>query len=424
MQINKYPKVLIISNNAFSRTNNMGKALSEFFRDFPSSHLAQLYFHGGKPTSNVCNNYYSFSDKDALKSILFRWNKGRKYKDEDFSSYNHKYFNSLVYRVGKQKHPIVLFARDLIWKLSNVLNEKLLLWIEDFNPDVIFFASGDYSFSYRIALNISKKLAIPLTTCCFDDYYTNCVYSNKLFGKQYFNRFLKNSKLTIDYSKTLFVVSEKMKEQYDLMFLKKSIVLYIPTQMNFSPETNKERKGVCYLGGLGLGRSDSLIRLGKELIKYSKQIDGPIRVYSPVSDPAIIEKLNLGNGLQFMGSVDGNEVKTIISSSKAVIHVESFLSDSIKRTKLSISTKISDSLGSGTLLLAFGPSELASMEYLHKYNAAVVSNEPREIANMLIECLNDNNKYYFFINNALALAKQNHSNESVTNNLVSGLTIK
>lgn len=63
-------KVLIISHNVFSKTDNMGKTLSTYFSSFKSDELAQFYIHSQIPTLDICSNYYRITDKEAIKSIL------------------------------------------------------------------------------------------------------------------------------------------------------------------------------------------------------------------------------------------------------------------------------------------------------------------------------------------------------------------
>lgn len=64
-------KVLIISQPVLSKTNNMGKTLMGYFRDFSPDDISQLYLHEGIPeNTDVCEKYYCYSDSDAMKYIL------------------------------------------------------------------------------------------------------------------------------------------------------------------------------------------------------------------------------------------------------------------------------------------------------------------------------------------------------------------
>ena len=63
--------VLIISQPVLSYSNNMGKTLMAYFSAFPANNVSQFFLRQGEPTNtDVCENYYRFSDLDAVKSIL------------------------------------------------------------------------------------------------------------------------------------------------------------------------------------------------------------------------------------------------------------------------------------------------------------------------------------------------------------------
>lgn len=65
-------KVLVISHNVFSDTENMGKTLSAYFNGWDISEIAQFYIHSEVPTTaNVCVNYFRITDLEAIKSIFF-----------------------------------------------------------------------------------------------------------------------------------------------------------------------------------------------------------------------------------------------------------------------------------------------------------------------------------------------------------------
>ena len=417
----QFPRVLIVSHNAFSMTNNMGKTLVSYFRSFPKDHIAQLYFHEGVPHSNICSNYYSFSDKDALKSILFRSNKGRIYKDKEFDESSSSIITGSLYTAGKTKNPIVSIARDFVWRLSNWKNDKLLNWVREFSPEIIFFASGDYCFSYHIAGQLSNYFKIPLATCCFDDFYLYCTYADKLFGKTYFKHFMKVAKRTIAQSSIMFSVNDLMAEEYKKHLGKDSLVLY--TSANFcESRVQFERKhSVSYIGGLALNRQIPIIEIGRMFKSGIEGFENHIDLYSAESRKEILNVLTSQNGIHYKGAIGPDEVRSVIESSLAVIHVESFDEKVRKRTRLSLSTKIAESLGSGTILIAYGPSELASMKYLRDNKVAIVADNIEDLKRDIQLVLSNKQLYNAMIERAMTLAFKNHTVESIQKTLIKGL---
>lgn len=411
-------KILIISHNPLSETSNMGKTIGAFVRSFKLDNVAQLYLHQETPNSPYCNNYYCFTDKDALKSILLRWLKGnvisKKYNFEEKRDTN---FGSL-YKIGRYKSPIICMARDIIWSLSNIFNSKLKKWAKDFNPDFIFFASGESVFSYKIARRISKYLNKPLVTICMDDYYIQVENEGKMFSKYYHKKLLNNAKKLFNQSSCTFSFNEEMSLEYGKLFNREFPVLYnAASKLNEVDIKNKE--GISYLGGLGLKRDDQLISIANSL--QNIKLDGfkpKMNVYSNGLSQETKLKFDKCPIIEFMGSAGALEVKNIISNSKCLLHVESFDEKLYGRLRYSLSTKIPESLGSHTLLVAFGPKGLASMNYLKKYDAAIVSDNIDELISKLSKAIGDEKEYKRIIGNAYRLYLQNHTPEAVAEKFI------
>ncbi len=406
----KFPKVLVVSNNPFSHENNMGKTLSSFFRGYPSENLAQLYFHSGAPTSNVCNNYYSFNDTDALKSIVFRFKRGNILSNLNFENNESKTYDYGVYRIGKRKKPIIYLLRDLIWSLSNFKNGKLLAWAKSFNPDVIFFASGDYSFSYKNVIWLAKKLNVKIITMCFDDYYLNCEYKERFLGKLYYKKFMKSVKRIVNQSSKMVACNSLMAKEYSTFFSKQFETLYTPYESNEPTDSTIAKQGVSYIGGLSLNRHSSLLEVGEAIHDLKSHILGnKLSIYSPIPPSDILNLLNESDCIEYRGKASYWDVPNIIEKSYAVVHVESFDDKTVARTRLSLSTKIAESLCSNTLLIAYGPKNIASIDYLVTNECALVASSIPELKNKLEAVINCDDLYTKLVQNAKIVAKENHS---------------
>lgn len=403
-------RILVISHCVFSKTENMGKTLSGYFTDFSKSELAQFYIHSEVPTTSICEKYYRITDKDIIKSILtFKSGKVFSKKDiceEEKTSRTDKGSEAKMYQLGRKRTPIIYILRNLWWKLGHWNTKKFRNWIDDFNPGCVFFASGDYSFMYNIAYKIAKTRNIPLYISCMDDYYINNKNSTTFLGRIHHKNFMKCVHKTANYSTAFFCICEKMSQDYQKLFNKNCYTIH--TSASFDKPLNSEKKNkISYIGNLGYKRYEQLIRIGKTL----KQLNGVVNhidVYSSESRPEILKKMIPENGIVFHGAVSSEEVKKVIAESLAVIHTESFGTTQRESVKYSVSTKIADSLMSGTCILAFGPPEIASMQYLSDNDAAVCVFDERELTRKLDCLLNDDKFRKKISNNAKALAKKNH----------------
>ena len=145
-------------------------------------------------------------------------------------------------------------------------------------------------------------------------------------------------------------------------------------------------------------------------------MNGPryVDVYSEESRSEILDELTLENGICFHGYIGADEVKKVMGSSLALIHTESFDQDISNLVKYSVSTKIADSLASGTCIFAFGPKDIASIDYLYMNQSAIVANSDQELKEQLELLIIDSNTRHIVEQNALYLAKKNHDSYANT----------
>lgn len=416
-------RVLIISQNSFSKVNNMGKTLKSYFSSFSVDELAQLYIQPEIPSDNICKNYYRITDKEMIKSIFTR-KSGKIFSNENFeiNTYNNLRNNSKIYQFSRRRNPLIYIMRNLLWKIGKWRTKKLLLWINGFNPDVVFFASGDYSFSYDIALRIAKYKKIPLVISCVDDYYLNNKNSKKFLGKWQHKIFMKNVHKVFNYCQCIFTICKQMGIDYSKMFKKEYYVLY--TSCSFDePLKYEKRNSITYIGNLGYKRNKQLIDIGKTLLNINdKNVPNYIDVYSSETRKEILDELNMNNGIIFHGFIDYDNAKRIMGESSLIIHVESFDEDLMKRVKYSVSTKIADSLMSGTCILAYGPNTIESIKYLLDNNAALCITNKNDLEKKILEVYNNHLIRESLIDNAISLAKKNHNCKNNSRTLYEILT--
>lgn len=404
------PKILVISHNVFSVTENMGKTLVSYFKDFAQQDLAQFYIHSEVPTSPVCSNYYRVTDKEMIRSVFGR-KTGKIFTEKDVetgraTSRTDSGTTARLYQKARKRTPIIYILRNLWWKLGHWNNQKLQGWLNSFNPDCVFFASGDYTFLYQIALKIAKSRNIPLYVCCVDDFYFNNKNSGAFLGKWQHKRFMKSVQKTVQYATKLFCICNKMSQDYGRYFQKQCVTL--PTAATFnSPISTGQNLQISYLGNLGYNRHLQLAEIGRALKSLNLGIRC-IDVYSSESRPEILKYLTMQNGVRFHGAVSANQVQKIMAQSLAVIHTESFDPVIQRSVQYSVSTKIADSLMSGTCLFAYGPKSIASMEYLSQNGAAVCAFSKAQLPQVLTELLTNAGLRNSTVQNALALAQKNH----------------
>lgn len=401
-------RVLVISHNSFSNETNMGKTLESQFSSYDNQCIAQLFFSNEIPVSNCCKNFFRITDIEVIKSILTRRKTGSRLKGKMFikNDINDKWISHKVRKKGRI--PFIYIARNLIWILGRWKSIDLFEWLNEFNPEVIYYASGDYSFSYKITKFISKKLEIPIIIGCYDDFYIN---KYKTINPMYYlNRYtyLREVRSLFALSSCFTAVSDKMNEDYSALFHRKGFTLYTPT-VNEKKYIYIKSNKIVYAGNLGQGRADQLIRLGRIISHLNIEGISKIHVYSAEQREEITNKLKEESSISFHGRITSDEVWNILCESKYIIHTESFEDEHKNRVKYSFSTKIADSLGSGSCLIAIGPEDVASIEYLIKNRCACVLTQWDNASKKLTELFSNAEMYNYYVKNAGETVKRNHN---------------
>lgn len=406
--------VLIISQPVLSYSNNMGKTLMAYFSAFPANNVSQFFLRQGEPTNtDVCENYYRFSDLDAVKSILNHKIRGTVFDKTQIvppvvdEPENIKLDDA--YKLGAAHKAWMLLARDTIWKLSNWKNKKLLAWLDSMNPDIIFLAPGDGAFSYRLADEIARYLSKPLAVVCMDDYFINNRNKGELLGGIRQKLFMNVVNKTIQNAAAIFTICDEMNKAYNNLFHKQCVTLHTSAD-NKSMVLKSDASRVSYIGNLSCGRYKTLLELGRAISEINDDtLTKVIDVYSGSKEAEYISPLKNAPGINFRGAIPAEQVPEVMSESVMVIHTESFDPAMKELVRFSVSTKIAESLMYGPCLLAYGPEGIASIDYLKENNAAYVISRPEDLEKGLEKILTNKELREQIVRNARALALKNHN---------------
>lgn len=403
-------RVLLIGHNVISETNNMGKTLLAYFRDFTPDEVAEFYIQEKEPkNAAVCSNYYRITDRDALKSV-FGKKPGISFHLDKSTAEDNRAMTGTVENIrqyGRKRNAFVYTVRNAVWSLAHWKTKEFASWLKNYNPDVIFFMAGDYSFMYKITLSIQEMFQKPLVVCCVDDYYLFNRNEDSFLGRQQHDSYMKCVHKLMAKASCLFTISDSMAEAYHNLFNKPCFTLHTSAKKRLD-SNDKDRCGIAYFGNLSFRRFEQLVEMGKAVKRLGIEGVEYIDVYSGEKNPDNLVGLTEENGIRFHGEIPASEVAERMDQCMAIIHTESFRPRIMNMIKYSVSTKIADSLLNGPCLIAYGPEELASIDYLKKNNAAYVITKAEDLESGLREILTDEELRSEIVANARKLAAKNH----------------
>lgn len=357
-------KVLIISNGALSDFDSNGRTVSNLFGSYDIDKIAQFCVYGN-PDFSKCKNYYKVTDKDALKSLLtFKQCGGKvEHTEEKDTTTNIKNKKQI-------KTPLKVLLREFAWKFGRWKGEKLKRWVDDFNPEVVFINLADNCFTINLAVTVAKKYNIPIVAFSTENYYfkrENYLTNKTSLLYRIINWKLKKAYKRLEkYCVKCFLNTALLRDLYASEFDFDCACSYCKSEIDFV-ENYKIKDSdsiiVSYLGNLGLNRHKALIEIGQALNRIDKKIK--LYVYGKAKDPSIAEELSHSQGINYMGFVSYKEVTQIIHSSDLLIHTEYSSGENNQDLKYAFSTKIADSVCSGTPLFVYADESLALSEFLN-----------------------------------------------------------
>lgn len=375
-------KVLIISGTPIRTDTNIGKTFQVLFSNFNKNELVQLYFSPETPNKEVCSSYYRINEKQMLKSLFgFFVNKcgGEICPITHGKNSVQPEKNALILTKFKS-NSLIRWGREIVWNFTNWKNKNFIKWLEKEKPNVIFSIMQDVNGATEAVIWIAKKYNIPVVLFVTDDYYNDGEQSNNLIRKLYYKKRQNLNRELAKYCTAIIGCSEKAANYFSTVLnIAKKEVIYTPSAdvyltMPYHKHDNQDIIKIRYFGNLGLGRWEILRELGIVIQKINKKGKKAIlEVYSSVTDPNIIKALTLENGCEYKGWVYGEKYLSLLQEADIAVHVESFDEAMIRRTWVSISTKIADYLGAGKCILAIGSKELASIDHI-KDVACIVDN--------------------------------------------------
>lgn len=356
-------KILVITRNAWDDTNAIGNTLSNFFGNLDGVEFANIYFRSSHPNNDICKLYYRVTEKDILKNWFSCKKIGKRFV------WNHQHDNEPVNKTAQKEKKLIRMIQkynlksayqfsDFLWYSKKWINENLNEFIESFDPDVVVSfvkSSAQYFLTVR---HLREKFHIPLFSWIADDEYTGLVRDRSFKKIECLKYILKESAVVCG-------CSEELCDYYNSVFDCHATPLYKGCDLSRPLQTKVHSPvKIVYAGNLQYGRLGIICKIADVL---EKQGNVSFDIYSNTLLSESEENyFQSKTCTRYLGKQEYHIIKDRLAEADVVLHVESFDQDQILKTRYSFSTKIIDCLQSGSILLAVGPSELASIAYVKK----------------------------------------------------------
>ena len=415
-----HPKVIIIQTTPYS-TNSSSRSLDSYFHFWERDKVRQIFSRNWKPQKGHCGELYQIKDSDLLKRWLHKpVDVGTIYHYEDLDEQGTSQvidegeLTAQGYKLGRSHTPLVELLRGMLWRKKYWCTDKLVKWLDDYKPELIFYNFTYNLFLQKIVLFIADRYNIPIITAVGDDYY---FIDKKSFSPAYqlFRRKYKKITETVFARKGSAVyVCDKIRDRYNEYFGLNGETIYFNTTVIRKPfkPINTDNPKIVYFGNIRLGRNHALRNIADALGRINPSYK--LEVYSNEQDESVYTELKNHPNVMWAGAIPYAEVLEKTTSCDVYVVAEGFREEDINFTRYSLSTKAADGLASGAVVLAYGPSESGLIDYLQKTDAAFVCTKEDKIEGTIRHLLIDVDGQNLRYKKAVETTEKNHTLEGST----------
>lgn len=375
------PRVLVLSAAALSRTGATGITLSNLFDGWPRDKLAQIYADSVPPDPLICSNSYPFSSDQigiirAARTLRRRISGGRQDSGR-LAENRHGIFGGSV-----KGNMISSFADSAPFRLPHELLES----VTKFDPQIIYSPLGSIRMM-RTALQLSERFNIPVVPHFMDDwpstvYSTGAIYLPlRLMLRNMLGKVLSRAPFGLTICEDM---SEEYARRYGMRFEAFMNCVEICSQ-SIEKRRTSGQVAFGYVGGLHLNRWKSLRDVTAALqSEKDRGCDVRLDIFAPEADiRAYKGEFDAFTVLRNFKSLRYSSVREQLREYDVLIHVESFLPEDSRYTRLSISTKIPQYMAAGRPILAYGPKTLSSIAYISRTGAGLAVTSEGDVRSLL-----------------------------------------
>lgn len=414
-------KILIFSVQC-PRSLAGDNTFSQLFSSFRPEQLATVYIREELPDDPHCATYFQVSEQKVLRSLLHpRTETGRIVTPQTVPTEEDRAAGEAAHALyvrGRQARTYHFrqCLREVAWWLGHWHTQAWDSFLDDFHPDVIVFDMSNYAHLTRMVRDAIRRTGAAAVGFLWDDTFTyrQGLRSPGFLLWRWGNRLAlrRVSRLCGAFC----AISQKTKQEADAFFgidcrIVTKPIRYAPGE-TFCPTVPHRPLRLLYTGNLLVGRLGTLFLLAETLREL--QADGRPRVVADVYTATPLTEADRDRLSPFVtvhAAIPQPQVLEKQGEADVLLLLEALTPPESQISRLSFSTKITDYLHAGKCILAVGPSDVASMEYLRGEDAALCVYDQEGMGQALRRLLEDTNLLSAYGERAYACGRRNHAGE-------------
>jgi len=402
-----YPKVLVISPAVFNLYSGGGVTLTNFFYGWPKDKLAMIYNDGISRDNSVCKKFYELTSEDMRWCFPFSFI--QKHKDGNINTNLKSNINNTIFS---------FILGEEMPKIRNI-SDSLKKWIETFKPDIVYSIISSSVFYIDITLDIIDEFKIPIIVHIMDDWQTT-KYRSGVLGFYMRYRLNSNLKLLIKKASLRMSICDYMSEEYKNRYGFE----FIPFHNAIDIETWKSKVKKNWIAGkpfrimyhgsvLPNSHLNSLLDICQVVEKLNKAGLGiEVLIHTPKLYVERYRDLFKNFSSVFMNStfIQVEDMPSFLAKPDLLLLPVNFDKNSTDFIRYSMPTKVPEYMMSGTPVLLYGPSDMASVRYaiMEKWGYVVTNRNLEELEIAIVNLMKDESLRMKLGKRSQDLAVKNH----------------
>lgn len=409
----KYPHVLVVSNNSFSKTSSNGRTLGNLFLGWPKDKLAQFCISTTEPDFDVCENYYLLTDRSMLDGFKHL----KKGKRCDIETGLGTEGNAVIGGKKVVKTPWRAIIRHLVWSGRRWESKDFKEWVDGFSPEIVVVMNSDATFILDIAAYIATKRDVPLIMFNTEGFYflkklfsRNFDWCSEIVLKIYQSIYRRHFRKMMKFVRLSIHLNKMLENDYRNEFGGSHLVLYTGSEVRFdSSNLHTRNPTFTYLGNFGFDRPSVLVEIAEVLQSIST--DYRLHIYGKIPSPEIKIKFDSCPGIVYEGMVQYDEVVRVMYESTILFHAEVQTERFQDALRYGFSTKIADSISSGHPFVMYSSSNIAGAKYIIETGAGWFAQNKIDLEQAILTILSDAETRSRVLGVAHRIAEKNHNIE-------------
>lgn len=432
-----HPKVLLLCS--FSQSKANGITIHNLFKTWPKGSVAVAEFTDAIDAIYVpeISNYYTL----GAKEVSFLWPFCYLKKVRTSASYKldeapEKRKEQKVRRGGLLAKARALLASLQVGFLQKTglamisrrfrISKDFEAWVREFNPDVIYASTGDIcklGFISEMAEHFDKKCVLHI----FDD-YINSRHEGTLFPGYWKRRLDGAFRATLDATHLHLSIGDKMSAEYAQKYGKDFYGFHNPIDPELwisEPETTEHQECAdapftfVYAGKINRDTVAPLIDVIEAIDRLNAggECNLKLKVYSPYPFDEIYRLLGERAHSVYEGKLPYGELPDAFRNADALLLPLDFTEATIRYIRLSMLTKATEYMISGSPIFVYAPANVAVTEYLSEHKAGYISSDPQKLDTSILGFIRDAEARVSIGRNAFNRAKEHHLLEGVNDRL-------